>query len=136
MDDTAFVDTNVFLRFFVKDIASQYEKARALFEKAENGKIKLETNELVIAEIVWVLESFYGFTRKEITEVLTTLLASRNLKIANHAKVAHATGLYSSGNMDFIDAYNIAYIRSKEYTKVATFDVRHYKKAEGTIVIL
>jgi predicted nucleic-acid-binding protein len=136
MDETVFVDTNVFLRFFVKDVASHYEKARALFEKAENGKLKLETSELVIAEIVWVLESFYGFTRKEITDVLTTLLASRNLKIASHAKITHAAGLYSTGNMDFIDAYNIAYMRSKAYTRVATFDVRHYKKVEGTTVIL
>jgi len=135
MDDPVFVDTNVFLRFFVRDVEAQYEKARALFEKAEAGTIKLETSELVIAEIVWVLESFYGFTRKEIAEVLTTLLASRNLKIANHTKISHAAVLYTSGNMDFIDAYNIAYMRSKEYTKVATFDVKHYKKVDGISIL-
>ena len=80
MDGTVFVDTNVFLRFFVNDVAAQYEKARVLFEAAEAGKIKLETSELVIAEIVWVLESFYGFARKEVTEVLSTLL-SRSCEI-------------------------------------------------------
>jgi predicted nucleic-acid-binding protein len=135
MDDTVFVDTNVFLRFFVKDAAALYEKARALFEKAEEGKIKLETSELVIAEIVWVLESFYGFTRKEVTEVLATLLASRNLKIAGHARISGAVQLYASGNMDFIDAYNIAYIKSKEYTKIATFDSKHFKKVEGISIV-
>jgi len=135
MDDPVFVDTNVFLRFFVRDVEVQYEKARALFEKAEAGTIKLETSELVIAEIVWVLESFYGFTRKEITEVLATLLASRNLKIANHTKIGHAVVLYASGNLDFIDAYNIAYMRSKEYTKVATFDGKHYKKVDGISIL-
>jgi predicted nucleic-acid-binding protein len=136
MDDIVFVDTNVFLRFFVKDVESQYEKARALFEKAEAGKIKLETSELVIAEIVWVLESFYGFNRKEITDVLITLLSSRNLKIANSARVSDAVQLYASGNMDFIDAYNIAYMKSKEFAKVATFDHKHYKKVEGITTIL
>jgi len=130
MDDPVFVDTNVFLRFFVKDVESLYEKARALFERAEAGKIKLETSELVIAEIVWVLESFYGFSRKEITDVLVTLLASRNLKIANDMRISNAVHLYSSGNMDFIDAYNIAYMKSKEYTKVATFDSKHFKKLQ------
>jgi len=135
MDDTVFVDTNVFLRFFLKDAAALYEKARALFEKAEEGKIKLETSELVIAEIVWVLESFYGFTRKEVTEVLATLLASRNLKIAGHARISGAVQLYASGNMDFIDAYNIAYIKSKEYTKIATFDSKHFKKVEGISIV-
>ncbi len=135
MDDTVFVDTNVFLRFFVKDVASQYEKARVLFEAAESGKIKLETSELVIAEIVWVLESFYGFARKEVTEVLTTLLSSRNLKIAGHARISEAVRLYAAGNMDFIDAYNIAYVRSKDYSKVATFDSKHFRKIAGISIV-
>ena len=38
MDKPIFVDTNVFLRFFVRDVESFYHKARELFEKAENGK--------------------------------------------------------------------------------------------------
>jgi predicted nucleic-acid-binding protein len=108
MDDAVFVDTNVFLRFFVNDVATRYEKARVLFEAAEAGKIKRETSELVIAEIVWVLESFYGFARKEVTEVLSTLLSSRNLKIAGHARISGAVRLYAAGNMDFIDACIIA----------------------------
>jgi predicted nucleic-acid-binding protein len=135
MDDTVFVDTNVFLRFFVKDVEAQYEKAHALFAKAEAGKIKLETSELVITEIVWVLESYYEFSRKEVAEVLTTLLASRNLKIAGHAQISAAVQLYTSGNMDFIDAYNIAFIKSKGYTKVATFDSKHFKKVDGISIV-
>jgi len=131
MDDPVFVDTNVFLRFFVKDVEHQYEKARILFEKAEAGKVKLETSELVIAEIVWVLESFYGFTRKEITNLLVILLSSRNLKIANSSRISAAVQLYASGTMDFIDAYNIAYMKSRDMTKVATYDHKHYKKIEG-----
>jgi len=135
MDDTVFVDTNVFLRFFVNDVAAQYEKARLLFEASEAGTIKLETSELVIAEIVWVLESFYGFARKEVTEVLTTLLSSRNLRIASHGRIREAVRLYSEGNMDFIDAYNIAYVRSKDYSKVATFDRKHFSKVEGISIV-
>jgi predicted nucleic-acid-binding protein len=135
MDDPVFVDTNVFLRFFVKDVEHQYEKARILFEKAEAGKVKLETSELVIAEIVWVLESFYGFTRKEITDLLVILLSSRNLKIANSSRISAAVQLYASGTMDFIDAYNIAYMKSRDITKVATNDHKHYKKIEGITIL-
>jgi len=135
MDDPVFVDTNVFLRFFVKDVEHQYEKARILFEKAEAGKVKLETSELVIAEIVWVLESFYGFTRKEITDLLVILLSSRNLKIANSSRISAAVQLYASGTMDFIDAYNIAYMKSRDMTKVATYDHKHYKKIEGITIL-
>jgi predicted nucleic acid-binding protein len=135
MDDPVFVDTNVFLRFFVKDVEPLYEKARTLFERAEAGKVKLETSELVIAEIVWVLESFYGFTRKEITDLLVILLSSRNLKIANSSRISAAVQLYAAGTMDFIDAYNIASMKSREITKVATYDHKHYKRIEGIAIL-
>ncbi len=32
MDDPVFVDANVFLRFFVKDVEAQYEKVRKVFK--------------------------------------------------------------------------------------------------------
>ncbi len=131
MEDHVFVDTNVFLRFFAKDVEPQYERARKLFERAEAGKIRLETSELVIAKIVWVLESIYGFTRKEIADVLIALLSTRNLKIANSARISASVQFYVSGNMDFNDAYNIAYMKSKELAKIATFDLKHYKKVDG-----
>lgn len=135
MDDFVFVDTNVFLRFFVRDIESFYQKAKDLFERAEKGVLILETNDMVIAEIVWVLESYYGFTKAEIKEVIDTILETKNVKVANHSRVKEAVNLYASGKMDFIDACNIAYIKEKGYKKVATFDVKHFKNIEGIISI-
>ncbi|MEW5744486.1 MAG: PIN domain-containing protein [Nitrospirota bacterium] len=135
MDDPIFIDTNVFMRFFVRDIESFYQKAKGLFERAEKGEVRLETSDLVIAEIVWVLESYYGFSRTEIKEVVDTILETKNIRVANHARVKEAAGLYVSGRMDFIDAYNIAYIRAKEYKRVATFDVKHFKSIEGIALI-
>ena len=131
MDDPIFVDTNVFLRFFVRDVESFYHKAKDLFEKAENGQLKLETSDMVIAEIVWVLESYYDFLKPEIKEVIETILETKNLKVANHSRVKEAIDFYSSGKMDFIDAYNIAYIKAKDFKKVATFDIKHFKNIEG-----
>ena len=131
MDDPIFVDTNVFLRFFIRDVESFYQKAKDLFEKAESSQLKIETSDLVIAEIVWVLESYYDFSRSEIKEVVETILETKNLKVANHSRVKEAVDLYSTGKMDFIDAYNIAYIKAKDFKKVATFDVKHFKNIEG-----
>ncbi len=131
MDDPIFVDTNVFLRFFVRDVESFYHKAKDLFEKAESGQVKLETSDMVIAEIVWVLESYYDFSISEIKEVIVTVLETKNLKVANHSRVKEAVDLYSIGKMDFIDACNIAYMKSKDFKKVATFDVKHFKNIEG-----
>ena len=135
MVEPVFIDTNVFLRFFVRDVEAFYLKARELFERAENGELKLETNDLVIAEIVWVLESYYDFSRSEIKNVIDAILETRNIKVANHARVKEAIDLYASGKMDFIDAYNIAFIKAKKYKTVATFDRKHFKKVEGVALI-
>jgi len=135
MDEPIFVDTNVFLRFFIRDVESFYQKAKELFEKTEKGELKLETSDLVIAEIVWVLESYYDFSKIEVKEVINTILETKNIKVANHARVKDAIELYASGKMDFIDAYNIAYIKAKNYKKVATFDIKHFKNVEGVTPI-
>jgi len=131
VDDPIFVDTNVFLRFFVRDAESLYQKARELFEKAEKGEAKLETSDIVIAEIVWVLESYYDFSKDEIKEVVDTILETKNIRVANHSRVKEAINNYIAGKLDFIDAYNIAYIKSKGSKKIATFDVKHFKNIEG-----
>lgn len=131
MDDPIFVDTNVFLRFFVRDVESFYQKAEELFESAERGEVRLETNDLVIAEIVWVLESYYDFSKTEIKEVVETILEAKNIKVANHARIKEAISLYASGKADFIDAYNVAYIKAKNYNKIATFYIKHFKNIEG-----
>lgn len=136
MDDPVFVDTNVFLRFFVRDVEPFYLKAKELFEKADKGSIKLETSDLVIAEIVWVLESYYAFSRAEIQQVIDTILETRNIKVANQSRITEAVRHYSSGKIDFIDAYNIAYMKAKNYSKIATFDIKHFKNVEGLKLVL
>ena len=131
MNEQIFVDTNVFLRFFVRDVESFFQKARELFELADKGRVRLETNDLVIAEIVWVLESYYSFSKREIKEIIDTILETKNIKVANHERVKEAIDLYMRTKMDFIDAYNIVYMKSKNYKKAATFDAKHFKKVEG-----
>jgi len=127
MYEPVFVDTSVFLRFFVRDVESFYRKAKGLFEKAEKGEVKLETSDLVIAEIVWVLESYYGFSRAEIKEVVDTILETKNIKVSNNTRVKEAIDVYAKGKTDFIDACNIAYMKAKNYKKVATFAIKHFK---------
>ena len=135
MDKAIFVDTNVFLRFFVRDVESFYHKAKELFEQAENGKVKLETSDVVIAEIIWVLESYYGFSKNEIKDIIDAVLETKNLRTANHSRVKDAINLYEAGKMDFIDAYNIAYMKAKDFMKVATFDAKHFKNIEGVALV-
>ena len=59
------VDTNVFLRFLTNDDPAKAKRAETRFRNAVSGKEHLRTSLLVIAEIVWTLESFYKLEKKD-----------------------------------------------------------------------
>ena len=60
---TYLVDTNVFLRFVLKDNPLQYKKAEAYFHDAKNGDVRLVFLPDVIEEIVYVLQKVYKIER-------------------------------------------------------------------------
>ena len=63
-----FVDTNIFIRFLTDDIPEKADACEEIFKKAVEKKETLFTTDLVIAKIVWVLESFYGLPKKEVQD--------------------------------------------------------------------
>jgi predicted nucleic acid-binding protein len=58
-----FIDTNVFLRYLTNDVPEQADAVERLLIQAMQGDVILVTNSLVIAEIVWALDSFYRVSR-------------------------------------------------------------------------
>ncbi|MBV5339042.1 MAG: PIN domain-containing protein, partial [Deltaproteobacteria bacterium] len=54
---SCFVDTNLFIRYLTNDDSAKADKVEKLLDDAAAGSLKLVTTEMVIAEIVWVLES-------------------------------------------------------------------------------
>jgi predicted nucleic-acid-binding protein len=119
---TVIVDTNVFLRFFTEDDAAQAERSAVLFQQAAEGSIRLLTFPLVIAEIVWTLESWYRQPRPRIREVVEAILNTRNLKVAEAAVVRQAIAWYAERNVDFVDAYVAAAAVAAGHPDVASFD--------------
>jgi len=56
------LDANVILRFLLADDRSQSPKAKALFELAQAGKLTLFVSHVTLAEVSWVLLSYYDFS--------------------------------------------------------------------------
>lgn len=123
-----FVDTNLFIRYFTNDIPSQAERVEKLFLKAERGEAKLSTNELIIAEIVWVLEAVYNVEKAVICDIVQAMLNMRNLEIPNKSYINEAAEIYKDKNIDFIDAYTVCYMKGKSIKKLASFDKKHMKR--------
>jgi predicted nucleic acid-binding protein len=66
------------LRFLTADDPDKAERCKQLFMKAQQGNVSLYTSDLVIAELVWILQSprHYGLGRTEIQELLLPLVIS------------------------------------------------------------
>lgn len=131
--DVALVDTNLFIRIFTKDDPPQVQAALNVFKEAKAGRLTLVVHDLIIAEIVWVLESSYGFDARSVRRHILALLNTPGVKIepADLGARTDALELYAEKNIDFIDAYSITWMKAKGIKSVYTFNKTHFSRAEG-----
>ena len=130
-----FVDTNVFLRFLTNDDATKARRAEALFKKAIAGKVRLETSLLVIAEIIWTLESFYRLAKADIAEKVGKILNTPNLECPSADFVLEALDISVTKNVDFIDAYHGVMLREAGMLKILTYDKKHFERMDWLSVV-
>jgi uncharacterized protein len=103
-----FIDTNIFLRFLTKDDPEKAAKCRQLLQSAAEGDLKLYTTDLVIAELIWVLQSpkTYNLKPDEIYKITMPLLTIKNLYYPCKNAFPDIMELFQTENIDYIDAYN------------------------------
>lgn len=123
-----YIDANVFLRFVLWDPPELAEEAEKFFINSIEGRQKLVTSDLVIAEIVWTLESFYDKSKSQISEFVQGILSTPNLTVENADLVAAAVKIYEEKNVDFIDAYSYAYMKKHKVSVIKTFDRKHFRR--------
>ena len=94
------VDTNVLVRYLVRDDREQAEAARALLQSVTAEKPAYACREVVV-ELVWVLERAYGYSRDRIATILEELVATEGLVVEAADDVARprsATGREAPGS--------------------------------------
>lgn len=123
-----FVDTNVFLRFLTNDDPAKAKRAEILFRDALRGKVKLATSLLVIAEIIWTLESFYKLEKSDIATKVEKILNTPNLFCPETPLLFMALDLYVHANVDFVDAYNAFHMKDQGLTQILTYDRKHFAR--------
>jgi predicted nucleic acid-binding protein len=120
--ENKFVDTNIFLRYLTKDDPSKYEKCREMFKRAMHGEIGIATSGMVIAELVWTLQSYYKVAKAEVIEKVSVILGTENLFIPDKDVLADALVLYARKNIDFIDAYNAVFMKYHGLREIYSYD--------------
>ena len=128
---TYFVDTNLFIRYFTNDDIEKANRVEELLDKAALGKVRLITCEVVMAEVVWVLESYYNLNKVQIAEHLEAILATPGLNVLNGKVVEKAVEYYLNENIDFIDAYIVSLMNKLNISSIYSFDKKHLKRIKS-----
>jgi len=109
----ASVDTCFFLRYLTGDPPDQAEQAERILQQAERGEIQLVIPPLVIAEIIWALEtSVFNLSKQEAAEKAIAILNLRNIHVDNARLLEEAAVLHAELNIDYTDAYLAARVGS------------------------
>ena len=115
------LDTNVLLRFLLRDDEEQAEAAERLMLQLtldEPGFVSRE----VLVELVWALEYTFRFGREQIATILNQLLHVAAVEIECASDVVEAAGGYRLGGADFADRMIAAAARRAGAVPLYTFD--------------
>jgi len=129
----AYIDSNVILRYLTQDPPKMAEKALKVFTDAKNGRLILLITLLTLAEVVWVLESFYGHSKKQISETLTQFILCEGLEVESLDLMIGSLKIYQEKNIDFADAVLASQALHKGPSSIYSLDP-HLNRVPGITV--
>ncbi len=96
------IDTNLLVRFLLADDATQKRKVDTLFSKHE-GAAWGYINHIVLCELFWILKAVYRISRKDIADMIESLLSTSDLQFQDEELCSFALTDYRNGQ-DFADS--------------------------------
>ncbi len=121
------IDTNVLVRFLVRDDEAQFERARRLIKREVSAGRCVFVNQLVIMEAEWVLRSRYAVSKHQIIETLTGLLGAADIQFEDEPAMEQALFLWKDSAADFADCLIGAKNRRLGCRATASFDTKASK---------
>ncbi len=115
---SAFIDTNVLVRHLTGDPPAMAARATAYLRQER----ELLLTDLVAAETVYVLESFYEVPRAEVAQALRSLVAFESIVCVDPALMLRAIEVYETERIDFAEAYLVACAETTGVGRIASFD--------------
>ncbi len=114
----AFVDTNVLVRHLTGDPPDLAARATQFLLDAD----ELLLADLIVAETVYVLESFYQLERTRVAELARAILAFGPVHVVDAGLLLRAVEVYELDRLDFAEAYLVASAERSGVGVVASFD--------------
>lgn len=121
------IDTNVLVRFLVRDDDAHFEKARKLIKREVAAGRRVFVNQLVLMETEWVLRSRYVVPKNQIIEAISGLLNATDVQFEDEPAIEEALFIWKDSTADFADCLIGAKNRRMGCRATVTFDVKASK---------
>jgi predicted nucleic-acid-binding protein len=118
------LDTNVLIRFLVKDDERQSGIVYKIFKQAEFNNEILYVPLLVVLDIIWVLESVYKTSRHDILESINDLLLMPILEFEAQPTILSFISSAQESSTDLSDLLIAYAAKSAGCEGMLTFDKR------------
>ena len=115
---SAFLDTNVLIRHLTGDPPAQARRATTFLERAD----ELLVPDLIVAEVVYVLESFYEVKRPRVAELVRAIIVFPGIIVVDEPLLLRALEVYEVERIDFAEAYLVASAEASGVETIASFD--------------
>lgn len=123
-----FLDSNIWLRLFLRDQEEQYQSCYKLLTEINEGYLQPYTSTVVFLEVNYVLRSFYKLTHERTLLYLFKIKETRNITVYEETDLEKALSYYKNFKLKFTDCL-IASQLKKDIT-LLTFDTE-FKKLKG-----
>lgn len=121
VDKIVLVDTNILLRFLLKENSLLSPKAKEIFDQAQAGKYNVYLDEIVLAETIWTMTTYYQHSKEKVCETLTKFISGKWVINPRKQLMVQALAVYSKNNLSYADAWLLAVGRSIG-AELLTFD--------------
>ena len=115
---TAFVDTNVLIRHLTGDPPDQARRATAFLADAD----ELLLPDLIVAEVVYVLESFYEVPAGQVARLVRSVIAYPPIRTLDPPLLLRSLEVYETHRIDFAEAYLVASAEASGIPDIISFD--------------
>lgn len=123
------IDTNVLVRFLVRDDEAQFEKARRLIEREVDAGENVFISLMVLLETEWVLRSRYELPKSEIMNAISALLETTEVQLEDEPAIEETLFTWKDSAAGFAECLIGAHNRTMGCAGTATFDAKAAKLA-------
>lgn len=126
--DKVFIDTNVWMRFFIKTDLRQYEGAIALISAIEQGSMRAYTSTIVLLEIAYVAEKVYKIPHEDVLNWFSVIQKIRSLTLIEKTSFPLALQYHKRYGVKLADCIITSQI--SQDMMLITFD-KEFRKIKG-----